>query len=249
MSKFCKICQDAGKSESQYTSHWPRSSADPTSTVVCPTLLAQECGYCFKNGHTPKYCPALAAHRKEQDKATKLKQKEENQKKKQAEEEQTKKQQKNLTNSRANVFSLLDDDEEEEEVKPTKQLKQTQQVNQRQTQVQAQLKQEEFPALMSSGKTTKSTTNVAACTLSYASIASKPQTKSNEQEILASSMKRQIPVVVHQTQSVKKNDVFEEENQEQDDEEEYVYTPPKKVVLSASLLDWAQLYDSDDEDW
>lgn len=57
--KYCKICHDSGKSESIYTSHFIRETRDPNSRVVCPTLLALECRYCFKRGHTVKYCPAL----------------------------------------------------------------------------------------------------------------------------------------------------------------------------------------------
>ena len=51
---FCKVCKDAKKSESVYTSH---SVRDETGKVVCPILLSQECKYCKEKGHTPKYCP------------------------------------------------------------------------------------------------------------------------------------------------------------------------------------------------
>jgi len=50
---FCKVCKDAKKSESVYTSHSVRVGGK----VVCPTLLSQECKYCKEKGHTPKYCP------------------------------------------------------------------------------------------------------------------------------------------------------------------------------------------------
>lgn len=53
---FCKVCADAGKTD---TAHFPRKTPDPNSEVVCPTLLALECRYCFKNGHTFKYCVVL----------------------------------------------------------------------------------------------------------------------------------------------------------------------------------------------
>lgn len=57
--KFCKVCQDAGKTEAEYRSHFPRETNEQNSKVICPTLLAQECRYCYKNGHTVKYCPVL----------------------------------------------------------------------------------------------------------------------------------------------------------------------------------------------
>jgi hypothetical protein len=56
---YCKVCHDAGKSEKDYTSHFVRSAPGPNSKVVCPTLIAQECRYCFKTGHTVKFCPQL----------------------------------------------------------------------------------------------------------------------------------------------------------------------------------------------
>jgi hypothetical protein len=56
---FCKVCHDAGKPESIYTSHFVRAAPSPDAPVVCPTLLAQPCRYCSVAGHTVKYCPAL----------------------------------------------------------------------------------------------------------------------------------------------------------------------------------------------
>jgi hypothetical protein len=53
----CKVCKDSGKSESEYSSHWPKDSDGKT---VCPTLLAQDCRYCGDAGHTVKYCQVLA---------------------------------------------------------------------------------------------------------------------------------------------------------------------------------------------
>ena len=55
---FCKVCQDAGKSEQEYTNH---SVRDKSGKTVCPTLLSQECRNCRKNGHTVKYCTLLTA--------------------------------------------------------------------------------------------------------------------------------------------------------------------------------------------
>ena len=57
---FCKVCRDAGKTEEEYTSHFVRESTAPDAAVVCPTLLAQSCRYCRKQGHTVRYCSLLA---------------------------------------------------------------------------------------------------------------------------------------------------------------------------------------------
>lgn len=52
----CKVCQDAGKPEEVYTSHWVK---DLTGKTICPTLLNVECRFCHKPGHTTKYCKEL----------------------------------------------------------------------------------------------------------------------------------------------------------------------------------------------
>lgn len=62
---LCKVCKDAGKSESEYTSHYVRSAPVYTNgiagktVVICPTLLSTECRYCQELGHIAKYCPVL----------------------------------------------------------------------------------------------------------------------------------------------------------------------------------------------
>ena len=61
---FCKVCHDAGKPESEYTSHFVKSAPGPNGVVVCPTLLAQQCGYCQTAGHTVSYCKVLKQHQK-----------------------------------------------------------------------------------------------------------------------------------------------------------------------------------------
>lgn len=56
---FCKVCHDAGKPESEYTSHFVRSDLGPKAKVVCPTLLNLECRFCFEKGHTVSFCSVL----------------------------------------------------------------------------------------------------------------------------------------------------------------------------------------------
>ena len=62
---YCKVCHDAGKPESDYTSHWVK---DLTGKTTCPTLLNTECRYCFKLGHTAKFCDDAAKNNKEKEK-------------------------------------------------------------------------------------------------------------------------------------------------------------------------------------
>jgi hypothetical protein len=63
---YCKVCHDAGKPESDYTSHYVRSLPDKqgNTKVICPTLLNTECRYCYELGHTSKFCPSLASKQK-----------------------------------------------------------------------------------------------------------------------------------------------------------------------------------------
>lgn len=52
----CKVCQDAGKPENIYSNHYVK---DLNGNVTCPTLLNQECRYCYKKGHTTSHCSIL----------------------------------------------------------------------------------------------------------------------------------------------------------------------------------------------
>lgn len=102
---YCKICHDAGKSESEYNSHWVK---DLNGKTTCPVLLNTECRYCFKLGHTAKFCDLLTKKNK------KMEQKIEAKKPAIKEEKNT---QKSYTTG-TNVFSSLynDDSDIEEEV-------------------------------------------------------------------------------------------------------------------------------------
>lgn len=53
---FCKVCFDAKKPESVYTSHFVRKTKDPNSEPTCPIVMATECRYCHKLGHTISRC-------------------------------------------------------------------------------------------------------------------------------------------------------------------------------------------------
>ena len=64
---FCKVCQDAGKPESEYTSHFVKDVPGPKGKVVCPTLLSQACRICNETGHTSSYCTKYRAPRDNRD--------------------------------------------------------------------------------------------------------------------------------------------------------------------------------------
>ena len=68
---FCKVCFDAKKPESEYSSHFVRSLPDMNgkTVVTCPVLKATECRYCYNFGHTAKFCPVLEDNKKKAAKA------------------------------------------------------------------------------------------------------------------------------------------------------------------------------------
>ena len=111
VKKFCKVCQDSGKTEPEYTSHNVRETKDPNSRLLCPTLLALECRNCFKKGHTVKYCSLLKKqHLQQQISANAPPKKQE--------------QQQGQKHTPKNVFMLLEsdsDDEQEDQEEPVKQ--------------------------------------------------------------------------------------------------------------------------------
>ena len=53
---YCKVCHDAGRPESEYTSHYVKDQPGTDGKVICPTLLNQACRICHQKGHTSTYC-------------------------------------------------------------------------------------------------------------------------------------------------------------------------------------------------
>lgn len=58
---FCKFCKDAGKSQREFTSHYPKDKPGKNGKVICPTILNNECRYCHEKGHAKSHCPILKA--------------------------------------------------------------------------------------------------------------------------------------------------------------------------------------------
>ncbi len=136
IQKYCKICHDMGKSESEYRSHFTRETKDPNSKILCPTLLAMECRYCYKKGHTVKYCTLAKKNEKNKIAETRIA------------NNTMPKPVTNITNAKnvaTNKFAQLsDDDSDNEEIVDI--LKQSEQIK------------EEFPALCSNNVTIRANT-------------------------------------------------------------------------------------------
>lgn len=61
---FCTVCKNAGKTHSEYTSHFVRQTTHKLSPVTCPTILNNMCNHCSTKGHFPSDCPQLRRERK-----------------------------------------------------------------------------------------------------------------------------------------------------------------------------------------
>jgi hypothetical protein len=64
---FCKVCRDAGRPESEYTSHFVKDQPGPQGKVICPTLLNQACRICGNTGHTSSYCSQYRPRHREEE--------------------------------------------------------------------------------------------------------------------------------------------------------------------------------------
>ena len=144
---FCKVCFDAGKSETLYTNHFVKSNPGPNGNVVCPTLLSMKCSYCKENGHTVKYCmKATATNNNHKKEKTKHYYKIDTSASKEAIK-------KTVSVSKTNRFeTLIDDDDELEDGE----------------------EKDEYPALCNYSTTTTTQTKFIPTESSYAIAASKP---------------------------------------------------------------------------
>lgn len=109
----CKVCIAAGKAD---FNHFVKNL---DGTTNCPTLLSQSCRYCKEPGHTTKYCPVLAQHKKEDAKLLRQT----------AAAPAVAKTMIKPSFTSANAFSALDSDEESQSSKKMKTTKSSQQMD------------------------------------------------------------------------------------------------------------------------
>ena len=256
---FCKVCHDAGKTEKEYTSHFVKSEPGTNGKVVCPTLLAQECRFCFEHGHTAGYCPAIASNKKAEEKALRIAaQREANEKK------ATTKSVVVMGKKPTNIFAALDESSDSEDEKKVSK-KVTKKTTIKPTiaatiATKSAPKVEEFPALPSNPKS--KTSKVTPLITGYASVAAKtPQeyeTEKYEQQIIINSMKRQLPPITngvlqrhYADEDWKQNESaptdYDSDNSWSDDKIAVAVAP--RPLMKASLMDWSVEVDSDEEDW
>jgi hypothetical protein len=221
---YCKVCHDAGKDESEFRSHSVRSKPDyyGKTVVICPTLLATECTYCYKQGHTVKFCPVISTNKKQENKI----QAQNLQKEKEGKEK------KKVSKPKSGFSVLADSSSDSEKPVPKKQFATKPTV----ATTKPAAKTDEFPALSSVKKEVKPAviTGWAAIT---AKSAEQFQDEKMMQEIMEKSLKRMQPPIVKATKPVKKNwaDWSDSDDEEEEEEEKYIqYKNP---------------YDVEEEDW
>jgi Nanos RNA binding domain len=159
---YCKVCHDAGKPEREYTSHCVKTYDLKIGAmkVTCPTLLALECRYCGKNGHTVKFCQVLEETKKQD--AQRMRDRERTRPQQQQVQAPVKTQ-----NKPKNAFAVFAEEQENDERQAKKEFQ----------------AMEEFPTLM--GKNTRVAQNTNA--KSYSCVASTP---ANEMRLELSRQQR-----------------------------------------------------------
>lgn len=212
---FCKVCHDAGKVESEYTSHFVRSEPGPNGVVVCPTLLSQLCTYCGCAGHTVSYCVAL---KKRSNNDARSFEKEKEKARIQHAEENTRNKVANPSKKFAsNAFNMLSEDNDENDCK--KKVVNKEVVNK---------VVDEFPALCASKKPEV----VARATFSYASMAAK-QPMFNEEQASAfmgvpikQQQSKQKQINVKARQVVKSWADWTDSDEDENDDDDYYTSLP-----------------------
>jgi hypothetical protein len=166
----CKVCKDSGKDFSIYSSHWPK---DKAGNVTCPTLLAIECRFCKKSGHTIRYCAELEAKNKYDAKMKyRLDQQQEQRRREIIKESAAKNARVNSKSS--NSFAALDDSDDEELVfDATKKTKPGSLADGVRKQIAARVFKEEFPSLTPTNLKTELKT-APEFVISFAAITSTP---------------------------------------------------------------------------
>jgi hypothetical protein len=210
IQKFCKVCQDAGKSEAEYRSHFIRETRDPNSKIICPTLLAIECRYCFKRGHTVKYCSAFKNKTENNNKNNIDKNKiEKNNKLEKKIEKQTK---------QTNAFSCLyDSDNELEEVKFAP----------RSPSSSPPLRHEDFPQLCAPKHFQPIVSNYAFAlnAVIHPEVEVQTQTQTQTQEKYVPKI---LPLPTYATKPMKS---WADDSSDEDDDEEYINNLINKINL------------------
>jgi hypothetical protein len=260
---YCKVCHDAGKSEKEYTNHFVKSAPGPEGKVVCPTLLCQSCGYCGDCGHTPKFCPVLAAQKAAEEKALKQAARRDAIEKREAEKAAPKPAAPAKKPS-SNVFAALDSDSDTE-VKPkvSKKVSQPQFIEPKQIANVAKIaqkpaaklvaKENEFPALSAAPKVAKTATFTARGKPQFLLAINQlcPQLTIAAKMPEVNTYRPPMAKLVRRQQEAEAEAQAEEEYEEPEPSDftmaDYFEAALQREPMKASEMNWAMTEDSDDE--
>jgi hypothetical protein len=231
------VCHDAGKPESDYTSHYVRSQPDRKgkTTVLCPVLKDTECRYCFEFGHTTKFCPVLADRKKDEVRREHAEKRQEEKKKEVSSRKEKPK---------SSFAVLADSSDSEDEKKPVAKVP-TKPVAKKEVTFK-----EEFPALSTVLPTSAKPVAIGGWASVAAKSAEEFQNEKYEEQLRVNSLKRQMPPTIKVALPiVRKSWADYSDSEDEEDEYEEAYQVAKVQVKKASELDWAYLQEDYDEDW
>ena len=240
---FCKVCADAGKTD---TAHFPRKTADPNSEVVCPTLLSLECRYCFKNGHTVKYCTVLKERNARDEQYRREEERYHRQEERKMEQERQARLPPIVENKAISKFAVLLDEDEEEERKERQEEEMRLKIEEAAAALVAK-REAEFPTfgLKSAPKTAPVTTNWSVMAQNAAAL---PLPKPKAKAVVEQKPKAKTTSVGWADDS---DDEYEEERYESvlaSDNETSYPRPFTFPALSSSTPCYARA-SYDDNDW
>lgn len=237
---FCKVCHDAGKAESVYTSHCVKTYNIKTgkTDTTCPTLLALECRYCYKSGHTVKFCPVLEQNKKMDVERARDRAREQYHAKAQQQQQAPAQQRPK------NAFAAFAEEQEDEE----RQAKQEVQEQELQAKQELQAEQE-FPALMGNTRVAQNS-NVK----SYSCVAATPA----DERRLEVSRQQRLQQAAQKVEAQKKAVSWADEEDSEDEEYESEAEEEVKVVVAQygssayftpSSYTYTPRATADDDDW
>lgn len=238
---YCKVCHDAGKSETEYRSH---SIRDTNSNLICPTLLSLECRFCYKNGHTIKYCPSNKSRDRNERKVES--------RDKYKNDQKTKEQKSSSSSTNSNKFAYLcyDSDDDNKQTKDKKDKKKV-----------------DYPQISVSVSIVKTKTNCQP--MSYANIIVKTKEQvADEEKVHRNKIyqaqldaeqrrkeleereklrKNNIPIPIPRSKPVFSKISWADVESSDDDEDDYIHDYIHDTKLSHSTA--FDYNDNSDEDW
>ena len=107
----CLTCEKAGLT-GKALEHYTRQTPDPNSPIVCPTILAFNCGHCGKSGHSKGFCPVFKADQARQERDRTRRENEEERRRTERRAEEERQRQETSRRLKSNIFTGFVDEEE-----------------------------------------------------------------------------------------------------------------------------------------